>query len=43
MKKLSTDNPIFEFMGNVGDWIILNILFVLTSSYHNWDVIDCHI
>lgn len=31
MKKLSTDNPFFEFMGNVGDWIILNILFVLTS------------
>jgi len=31
MKKLSTDTPFFDFMGNIGDWIILNILFVLTS------------
>lgn len=31
MKKLSTDNPFFDFMGNVGDWIILNVLFVVTS------------
>lgn len=31
MKKLTTDNPFFEFMGNVGDWILLNLLFVLTS------------
>lgn len=31
MKKLATDNPFFEFMGNVGDWILLNLLFVLTS------------
>lgn len=31
MKNLSTDNPFFDFMGNVGDLIILNILFVITS------------
>lgn len=31
MKKLSTDNPFFECMGNIGDWIILNLLFVITS------------
>lgn len=31
MKKFSTDNPFFEFMGELGDWIILNMLFVLTS------------
>lgn len=31
MKKLSTDNPFFDFTGNLGDWIILNILFVVTS------------
>lgn len=31
MKKLSTDNPFFEFMGNIGDWILLNLLFILTS------------
>ena len=32
MKKLTTDNPFFEFMGNVGDWILLNLLFVLYSN-----------
>lgn len=31
MKKITTDNPFFEFMGNIGDWILLNLLFVLTS------------
>ena len=31
MKKLPTDNPFFEFMGNIGDWILLNLLFILTS------------
>lgn len=31
MKKLSTDNPFFDLMGNIGDLIILNILFVITS------------
>lgn len=31
MQKFSTDNPFFDFMGNIGDLIILNILFVLTS------------
>ncbi len=31
MKKLSTEAPFFDLMGNIGDWIILNILFVLTS------------
>lgn len=31
MKKLSIEHPFFEFMGNIGDWIILNVLFVVTS------------
>ncbi len=31
MKKLSNDNPFFEFMDIIGDWGVLNILFVLTS------------
>ncbi|MDO5409614.1 MAG: YesL family protein [Lachnospiraceae bacterium] len=31
MKKLSIDNPFFNFMGNLGDWMILNVLFVITS------------
>lgn len=31
MNKLSPEHPFFEFMGNVGDWILLNVLFVLTS------------
>lgn len=31
MKKLSTDNPFFDFMGNIGDLIVLNVLFVITS------------
>ncbi|TGY96361.1 DUF624 domain-containing protein [Petralouisia muris] len=31
MKKLSIEHPFFEFMGNLGDWIILNVLFVITS------------
>ncbi|MDO4491422.1 MAG: DUF624 domain-containing protein [Lachnospiraceae bacterium] len=29
--KLSTDNRFFRFMDEVGDWIILNMLFILTS------------
>lgn len=31
MKKLSTDNPFFDFMGDVGDYMLINILFILTS------------
>lgn len=31
LKKLSTDNWFFDCMGNIGDWIILNILFLVTS------------
>ena len=31
MGKLSIENPFFEFMGRLGDWMILNVLFVLTS------------
>lgn len=31
MKKLSIEHPFFEFMGNIGDWMILNVLFVITS------------
>lgn len=31
MKKMSTDNRFFEFMEKIGDLIILNILFVVTS------------
>ncbi len=31
MKKLSIDHPFFEFMGGLGDWMILNVLFVVTS------------
>lgn len=31
MKQFSTDNRFFDCMGNIGDWIILNILFVFTS------------
>lgn len=29
--RLSIEHPFFEFMGNIGDWSILNVLFVLTS------------
>lgn len=31
MKKFGIDNPFFVFMGRVGDILILNILFVITS------------
>lgn len=31
MNRYSNENPFFIFMGNVGDYIILNLLFVLTS------------
>lgn len=31
MKKLGIDNPFFGFMGRVGDILILNVLFVITS------------
>lgn len=31
MSKFSNDNPFFEFMGELGDWMILNVLFILTS------------
>ena len=31
MKKFGIDNPFFAFMGRVGDILILNILFVITS------------
>lgn len=31
MKKLSIEHPFFDFMGSLGDWMILNVLFVLTS------------
>lgn len=31
MKKLSTDHPFFEVMGDLGDEVILNVMFVLTS------------
>lgn len=31
MKKLSIEHPFFEFMGGLGDWMILNVLFVITS------------
>lgn len=31
MKKMSIDNPFFNVMGNIGDWMLLNVLFVLTS------------
>lgn len=31
MKKLSTEHPFFEFMGNIGDLMILNVLFLITS------------
>lgn len=31
MKKLSIEHPFFEFMGGLGDWMILNVLFVVTS------------
>lgn len=31
LKKLSIEHPFFEFMGNIGDWIILNVLFLVTS------------
>lgn len=30
MKKFGIDNPFFDFMGRVGDILILNILFVIT-------------
>lgn len=30
MNKLSIDNPFFTFMGNLGDMILLNLLFLLT-------------
>lgn len=31
MKKLTAEHPFFEFMGTLGDWMILNVLFVVTS------------
>lgn len=31
MNKMVFDNPFFERMGEIGDWVILNILFVLAS------------
>lgn len=31
MKKLSMDAPFFDWMGNLGDLILLNVLFVITS------------
>ena len=31
MNKMIFNNPFFERMGEIGDWIILNILFVLAS------------
>lgn len=31
MKKLTIEHPFFEFMGRIGDWMILNVLFLLTS------------
>lgn len=31
MKKSGIAHPFFEFMGSLGDWMILNVLFVLTS------------
>ncbi len=30
MQKLNIDNPFFKFMDNVGDWLILNVLFVVS-------------
>ncbi len=30
MKKFSIVHPFFEFMGSLGDWMILNVLFVVT-------------
>lgn len=31
MKNFSIEHPFFEFMGNIGDMIILNVLFFVTS------------
>lgn len=31
MKKLSIENPFFEFMGKIGDIMIINLLFLLCS------------
>lgn len=31
MKKLSIDNPFFEFMGKLGDIVLLNLLFLISS------------
>lgn len=31
MKKLSVDNPFFDFMGRLGDIALLNVLFLLSS------------
>ncbi len=31
LKKLPVEHPFFEFMGSLGDWMILNVLFVVTS------------
>ena len=30
LKKFSIEHPFFEFMGSLGDWMILNVLFVVT-------------
>lgn len=30
MQKLKIDNPFFNFMSNLGDWLILNVLFVVS-------------
>ncbi len=31
MKKLSVDNPFFDFMGRLGDVVLLNVLFLVSS------------
>lgn len=31
MKNFSIEHPFFDYMGRIGDWMILNLLFVLTS------------
>lgn len=31
MKKLSVDNPFFDFMGRLGDMVLLNVLFLVSS------------
>lgn len=31
MRKLPIEHPFFDWMGRIGDWMILNVLFVITS------------